>query len=129
MLELPDAERCEQKAFRARESAHRGRRSLGAVSSLSFAGTTALPLGSADAASGLTDREMTGIIHGCLKSSFRASEERWGNGEMEWWSNAEQSCRRFSTTPLLQHSIFPIVPMGKCPLCAALFSASFPGHG
>ena len=70
VLELPDAERGEQEALRAGERSDGGRWSLGALGGLSFPGTTALPFGSAHAACGLTDREMTGVIHGLLKKQL-----------------------------------------------------------
>jgi hypothetical protein len=65
VLELPDAERCEQKALGARESSYGCRWSLATLSRFNFPRATALPFGSADAACLLTHREVTGVIHGC----------------------------------------------------------------
>jgi hypothetical protein len=123
VLELPDAERGEQEALRAGESADGGQFFLNCSRRIVLPRTAPARFAFAGAARGFAYGEMTGIIHADGKSSFQATAPKGG---MEWWSNGvipenAPAPIHYSTTPSLQ-------PRPVSPLCEALFSTTLPGH-
>ena len=70
MLQLPNAERREEKALGASEGSNRRHLFLHWLSAIAFPGTAALRLGLADTARGFTDGEMASVVHGALKKQL-----------------------------------------------------------
>gem|GEM_PF-6644654 len=72
VLELPDAQCCEQKTFRAGEGADGGQFFDGTSRHGAFARTAPARLGLAGAARSLADGKVASVVHAVSKSSFQA---------------------------------------------------------